>query len=158
MARKFEELEARMSREAIARSDARCTRTEGGHGARRTAGCDAPHAAGDAGTVPVLQRHTKLREQLHLGSDAFLLAGIEPVPPGAELIGELDLTCHPVHIMSWMACRGQGVPSAVPFAGPQSATRKPAAVVLKRVRAPAAIGCGVCPIAAATRSRGSLCR
>ena len=52
----------------------------------------------------MLERHAIIFEQLHIRSDAFLLIGREPTPPFAELVGELDLTCHPVHIMPSMAC------------------------------------------------------
>jgi hypothetical protein len=57
-----------------------------------------------AGAIRVLERHAIIFEQLHIRSDAFLLIGREPTPPFAELVGELDLTCHPVHIMPLVAC------------------------------------------------------
>src|ERR1039458_5817699 len=66
----------------------------------------------------------------HVSSDAFLLAGGEPVPPGAKLVGELDLTCHPVHIMIYMAYLGQGVQR------PEPPPPNPAAVRSRRSLCP----------------------
>src|ERR1022692_732914 len=67
----------------------------------------------DAGTIRVLERHTVLFEQFHVCAHACLLLCCQMVPPVPELIGELHITCHPVHIMQSMACISQagGCPS-----------------------------------------------
>src|SRR5712692_9468 len=61
----------------------------------------------DTGTVRVLECHTVFFKQFHVCAHTRLLLCCQMVPPVPELIGELYITCHPVHIMPSMACSGQ---------------------------------------------------
>jgi hypothetical protein len=59
----------------------------------------------DAGTVRVLEPHAVFFEQFHICTHTRLLLCRQMVPPVPELIGELHITCHLVHIiMPSMAC------------------------------------------------------
>ena len=61
----------------------------------------------DAGTIRMLERHAVFFKQFHVCAQTRLLLCCQMVPPGPELIGELHITCHLVHIMPSMAYIGQ---------------------------------------------------
>ena len=61
----------------------------------------------DAGTIRVPERHAVFFEQFHIRADTRLFRSVQMAPPVPELVGELHITCHPVHIMTSMAYAGQ---------------------------------------------------
>src|SRR5271157_674252 len=50
-----------------------------------------------ARAVRILEPHAMILKHLHICANVFLFFRRQAVPPFFELVGEFDLTCHPIH-------------------------------------------------------------